>query len=64
MKYELEFAREKGTKGTIRYAEVGEEGPESENKVGTLYVKRTALGLTRDDDPAKAPATLKVTIES
>lgn len=50
----LVFRRERETKGTWRYQE--EEQPEGE-AVGTLYVKKAALG-----EPA--PKRLRVTIEA
>jgi hypothetical protein len=50
----LEFRRERETKGTWRYRE--QERPEGE-AVGTLYVKKAALG-----EPA--PERLRVTIEA
>ncbi len=49
----LEFKYERDTKHTYRYQEVA---PEGEEKIGTLYIKKSALGN-------KAPATLTVTIE-
>lgn len=50
----LEFRRERETKGTWRYQE--QERSDGE-VVGTLYIKKAALG----DDP---PARLRVTIEA
>ncbi|HEY4026519.1 MAG TPA: hypothetical protein VGO86_08805 [Candidatus Dormibacteraeota bacterium] len=50
----LEFRRERETKGTWRYQE--EERPDGE-AVGSLYVKKAALG----ENP---PDRLRVTIES
>jgi hypothetical protein len=50
----LEFRREKETKGTFRYEEVEAAGRET--AVGSLYVKKTALG-------EQPPQRLRVTIE-
>ena len=50
----LTFTKEKDTKGTFRYQEV--EGAGGETVVGSLYVKKPALG----DEP---PERLRVTIE-
>ena len=49
----LEFRRERETKNTVRYAE---DASDDESLVGTLYVKKAALG----ESP---PKRLRVTIE-
>ena len=51
---DLEFKFEKDTKNTYRYQEVA---PEGEEKIGTLYVKKSALAN-------KAPAKLTVTVKA
>jgi hypothetical protein len=51
----LTFRREKETKGTFRYQEV--ENAAGETTVGSLYLKKAALG----EEP---PERLRVTIES
>jgi hypothetical protein len=53
-KLELEFVRERETKGTWRYQEV--ESTDGEPAVGTLYLQKAALG-------ERAPDRLRVTIE-
>ena len=51
----LEFHKAKETKGTFRYEEVEAAGREM--AVGSLYVKKSALG-------EQPPERLRVTIES
>jgi hypothetical protein len=50
----LVFSKEKETRGTYRYQEV--EAADRDTTVGSLYLKKTAVG----DQP---PARLRVTIE-
>ncbi len=53
------FSLEKETKGTFRYKECDQEGEfleQIDQKIGTLYVRKTHLGNN-------APAILVVTVE-
>lgn len=54
MHLELEFRRERETKGTWRYQE---DAAEADQVVGALYVRKAALG----ENP---PERLRVTIEA
>ena len=42
------FTKERETKNTVRFAEVGDE---ANHKIGTLYVKKTALNKVGGDLP-------------
>lgn len=55
----VEFSAERQTKNTIRFAEVENDlGPAP--VIGTLYVKKWALGQMGSD---KVPSKLRVTME-
>lgn len=41
-----QFTFERETKGTFVYVE---DGPKDQHKVGTLYIKKSAMGSTPDD---------------
>lgn len=59
MNITLKFTFEKETKGAVRYQEVGDDGaPAFAPKVGTLYVRKTAL------PDGKIPKALFVAIKS
>jgi hypothetical protein len=57
----ITFRYKKSTKNKLMFQEIDEQGrevPEAEDKVGSLYVRKTAFG-----GPAMWPDVLKVTIE-
>lgn len=57
--FTVSFVRDKETKNTVRYNEVGET---FDHKIGALYVHKTALRNMRDSTGAW-PAALKVTVQ-
>jgi hypothetical protein len=54
----ITFEQEKETKGAVRYAEVTVKGKEDAYAVGTLYLRKSAIG-----EPPY-PQTLTVTIST
>jgi hypothetical protein len=59
MNIKLKFSVRNSTTNTVRYQEVGDDGgPATEPKVGTLYVRKSAL------PKGAPPKTLSVTIEN
>ena len=58
-KIEVTFAPVKETKGTWKFEEMGDDP-----KIGTLYVRKTALAELGWDEDGQSMAELRVTVEA
>ena len=56
--FQVQMVAEKATKNTVRYMELG-----SNNRIGYLYIQKSALGMAQSDGIEKATYKIKVSAE-